>query len=78
MYGGYFILAEWFDQQIHDARRGGVTYDRKWLAERKNEPSNAYYGDVCCQEGDGCEEVKERGVRPEALQKNVQSPARGA
>ncbi|SRR6266403_1133184 len=60
------------------ARAEVITYDRKRPAKRKDEPADAYHRDVGCQEGDGCEEVKERGVRSEALQANngqVQSPA---
>jgi hypothetical protein len=36
-----------FFQQIHDVERCNVTYDGKWLAKRKNEPSDAYDRDVC-------------------------------
>jgi hypothetical protein len=55
-----------------------ITYDRKRLAKRKDEPSDAHHSDVGCQERDRCKEVKERGISPEALQGNVQSPTRSA
>lgn len=58
--------------------RGNITYYRKRLAKRKNEPADAHHRNVGCQERNGCKEVKERGVRPEALQGNVQSPTRSA
>ena len=58
--------------------RGNITYDRKRLAKRKNEPADAHHRNVGGQERDGCKEVKERGVRPEALQSNVQSTTRSA
>lgn len=51
--------------------RDKMTYDRKRVIERKDEPADAYHSDVGCQERDGCKEVKERGVCPEALQGNV-------
>lgn len=77
MYGRYFILAERFPPFIFSAasrRRGKITYDRKRLAKRKDEPSDAYHCNVCCQERDGCKKVEERGVRPESLQDPRKSP----
>jgi hypothetical protein len=47
--------------------RDKITYDRKRLAKRKDEPADAYHRNVGRQERDGCKEMKERGVRPEAL-----------
>lgn len=58
--------------------RDKITYDGKRLIKHKDEPANAYHSDVGCQERDGCKEVKKRGIRPVALQSNVQSPTRSA
>jgi len=79
MYWRYFILAERFEGVFSGVgrrfvrffssftTRGKITYNRKWLAKRKDESPDAYHSDVGCQERDGCKKVKERVVRPEAL-----------
>ena len=82
MYGRYFILVErnstggfgdaWVVRIFSNSTtRDKMTYDRKRVIKRKSEPADAYHSDVGCQECDGCKEVKERGVCPEALQGNV-------